>query len=219
MVGHRRHGRGDGRAGDRHRGHARRLPRARARPGRALAEGRAGRERSPPHAEPRRRVQPARRRPGRRAARVRRAGRGVAPRHQAVGPRPHGRGRFELVDAARRADHPPRHRRCRRSTSSKPRSRRHAERASALGRRLDITHAALGDAQTANVFVVGMALQAGAFPFAPEYLERALELNGVAVDTNLAPCGSDAFSYSTHRQSPVPCRPWRRANARRPLTS
>jgi len=49
-----------------------------------------------------------------------------------------------------------------------------------------ITHAALGDATTANIFVIGMALQAGALPLDPEYVEQALELNGVQVDTNLA---------------------------------
>jgi indolepyruvate ferredoxin oxidoreductase len=48
-----------------------------------------------------------------------------------------------------------------------------------------ITNAAFGDAQTANVFVVGMALQAGALPIAPEFMEEALELNGVQVDANI----------------------------------
>jgi indolepyruvate ferredoxin oxidoreductase len=49
-----------------------------------------------------------------------------------------------------------------------------------------LTHAALGDATTANVFVVGMALQAGALPIDAQYVEEALELNGVQVETNLA---------------------------------
>jgi indolepyruvate ferredoxin oxidoreductase len=71
-----------------------------------------------------------------------------------------------------------------------------------------ITHAALGDATTANVFVVGMALQAGALPIDPEYVERALELNGVQVDTNLAAlrlgrrviADPDAVARATHSE-------------------
>ncbi|MCA9512238.1 MAG: indolepyruvate ferredoxin oxidoreductase family protein [Myxococcota bacterium] len=48
------------------------------------------------------------------------------------------------------------------------------------------TTAAFGEAQTANVFVVGMAVQAGALPIAVEFVEEALRLNGVAVEENLA---------------------------------
>ncbi len=43
-----------------------------------------------------------------------------------------------------------------------------------------------GSAVTANVFVVGMAVQAGALPITPTSVEAAIELNGVAVDQNLA---------------------------------
>ena len=43
-----------------------------------------------------------------------------------------------------------------------------------------------GSAVTANVFVVGMAVQAGALPIAPASVEAAIELNGVAVAQNLA---------------------------------
>ncbi|MDE0677301.1 MAG: indolepyruvate ferredoxin oxidoreductase family protein [Acidimicrobiaceae bacterium] len=43
-----------------------------------------------------------------------------------------------------------------------------------------------GSAVTANVFVVGMAVQAGALPIMPASVEAAIELNGVAVDQNLA---------------------------------
>ncbi len=43
-----------------------------------------------------------------------------------------------------------------------------------------------GSAVTANVFVVGMAVQAGALPITPASLEAAIELNGVAVAQNLA---------------------------------
>ena len=48
-----------------------------------------------------------------------------------------------------------------------------------------VTNACLGDAQTANVFVVGMAFQAGALPLRSASIEEALRLNGVAVDANL----------------------------------
>ena len=43
-----------------------------------------------------------------------------------------------------------------------------------------------GSAVTANVFVVGMAVQAGALPLTPANVEAAIELNGVAVAQNLA---------------------------------
>ena len=71
---HRRHGRRHGRPGARHRGDARRLPGAGARPDRTVAEGGPGGERPAPHARARLRIEPARRRSGRRAAGVRRAG-------------------------------------------------------------------------------------------------------------------------------------------------
>ena len=48
-----------------------------------------------------------------------------------------------------------------------------------------ITSALLGNSVTANVFVVGMAVQAGALPVAAESVEQAIELNGVAVASNL----------------------------------
>ncbi len=38
---------------------------------------------------------------------------------------------------------------------------------------------------TANIFVVGMAVQAGVLPIGAEFIERAIELNGVAVSRNL----------------------------------
>ncbi len=49
-----------------------------------------------------------------------------------------------------------------------------------------ITTALLGNAVTANVFVVGMAVQAGALPLAAESVEQAIKLNGVAVSGNIA---------------------------------
>ena len=48
-----------------------------------------------------------------------------------------------------------------------------------------LTVALLGSAVTANVFVVGMAVQAGALPLAAESVEQAIELNGVAVASNI----------------------------------
>lgn len=47
-----------------------------------------------------------------------------------------------------------------------------------------ITKAVFGDAATANVFVLGVAVQSGRLPVSPESMERAIELNGVAVDAN-----------------------------------
>ncbi len=44
----------------------------------------------------------------------------------------------------------------------------------------------LGDDSTMNVFMVGAALQAGLVPLRPDLVERAIELNGVAVQKNLA---------------------------------
>ncbi len=49
-----------------------------------------------------------------------------------------------------------------------------------------ITTRLFGDTQSANFFVVGMAVQAGLLPIRPEAIEHALALNGVAVETNRA---------------------------------
>lgn len=48
-----------------------------------------------------------------------------------------------------------------------------------------ITSRLLGNAVTANMFVVGMAVQAGALPIAIDKIEDAIRLNGAAVDQNL----------------------------------
>lgn len=48
-----------------------------------------------------------------------------------------------------------------------------------------VTTAVLGNAVTANVFVVGMAVQSGAIPVDPAHVEQALRLNGAAVEANL----------------------------------
>ncbi|WP_419841564.1 indolepyruvate ferredoxin oxidoreductase family protein [Candidatus Poriferisodalis sp.] len=49
-----------------------------------------------------------------------------------------------------------------------------------------LADALCGSAVTSNVFVVGMAVQAGALPVSPAAVEAAIELNGVAVARNLA---------------------------------
>ena len=43
-----------------------------------------------------------------------------------------------------------------------------------------------GDSATANVLLAGVALQAGVLPISAENMEQAIELNGVAVDRNIA---------------------------------
>jgi indolepyruvate ferredoxin oxidoreductase len=49
-----------------------------------------------------------------------------------------------------------------------------------------ITRGLFGAVTTANVLATGVAIQAGALPIAPASFERAIELNGVAVEQNLA---------------------------------
>ena len=49
-----------------------------------------------------------------------------------------------------------------------------------------ITLAAFGDSVTANIFVVGMAFQAGALPVPADRILEAIGLNGVAVEENSA---------------------------------
>lgn len=44
----------------------------------------------------------------------------------------------------------------------------------------------LGSAAGANLFMLGVAVQSGALPITPDALETAIDLNGVAVDANLA---------------------------------
>ena len=44
----------------------------------------------------------------------------------------------------------------------------------------------LGNSVTANVFMVGVAYQAGLIPLPGEAIERAIELNGTAVEANLS---------------------------------
>jgi indolepyruvate ferredoxin oxidoreductase len=47
-----------------------------------------------------------------------------------------------------------------------------------------ITTGLFGNAVTANVFIVGVAYQSGMLPVSAESFERAIELNGTAVDSN-----------------------------------
>ena len=49
--------------------------------------------------------------------------------------------------------------------------------------------ALLGDSGSVNVFMLGVAAQAGHIPVDVEYIERAITLNGVAVEKNLAAFG------------------------------
>jgi len=49
-----------------------------------------------------------------------------------------------------------------------------------------VTEDLLGSSTAANIFVIGMAVQAGALPIPAASLEEAIELNGVAVKANLA---------------------------------
>jgi indolepyruvate ferredoxin oxidoreductase len=49
-----------------------------------------------------------------------------------------------------------------------------------------ITADLFGRATAANIFVVGMAFQAGCLPISAKHIEEAIGLNGVAVDANLA---------------------------------
>jgi len=53
-----------------------------------------------------------------------------------------------------------------------------------------LTIALLGDSGSVNVFMLGVAAQTGHVPVDVEYIERAITLNGVAVEKNLA-----AFSW------------------------
>jgi indolepyruvate ferredoxin oxidoreductase len=48
------------------------------------------------------------------------------------------------------------------------------------------TAALFGETSTANVFLLGVAYQAGALPVSAANIERALEINGVSVDRNVA---------------------------------
>ena len=82
-----------------------------------------------------------------------------------------------------------------------------------------ITSDLFGEATTANIFVVGMAVQAGCLPIPAPLIERALTLNGVAVDANIAAfrwgrCAiADPARLDLARPRPAP----RAARAGRPL--
>jgi indolepyruvate ferredoxin oxidoreductase len=66
------------------------------------------------------------------------------------------------------------------------------ERLSAASRRLftvdapAVTAMLVGEAATTNIFMLGAGVQLGLLPVSPESMERAIELNGIAVEHNLA---------------------------------
>jgi indolepyruvate ferredoxin oxidoreductase len=62
----------------------------------------------------------------------------------------------------------------------------------------NLAEAITGTAATANIVILGAACQLGAIPVRPESFRRAIELNGVAVDANLAAFewGRAAVSHS-----------------------
>jgi indolepyruvate ferredoxin oxidoreductase len=76
-----------------------------------------------------------------------------------------------------------------------------------------ITEDLFGRATTANVFVVGMAFQAGCLPISAKHLEEAIALNGTAVEANLA-----AFRWG-RAQVAAPRRSRRRAASSSSTTS
>jgi indolepyruvate ferredoxin oxidoreductase len=49
-----------------------------------------------------------------------------------------------------------------------------------------ITESLLGNASSANIFIIGAALQHGALPITPASVEQAIRLNGIQVDANIA---------------------------------
>jgi indolepyruvate ferredoxin oxidoreductase len=63
---------------------------------------------------------------------------------------------------------------------------------------LGVTSTELGDAATANVYVLGVAVQRGAIPVDPAHIEEAIRLNGVSVERNLA-----AFRLGRRDANPV----------------
>ena len=74
-----------------------------------------------------------------------------------------------------------------------------------------ITEDLFGRATTANVFVIGMAYQAGCLPISAKHLEEAIALNGTAVEANLA-----AFRWGRAQiAAPERVAAARRARARR----
>lgn len=57
--------------------------------------------------------------------------------------------------------------------------------------------ALFGDEQFANMLLVGAACQSGALPVSAASIERAIELNGVAVATNVAAFGGARSRWPT----------------------
>ncbi len=73
----------------------------------------------------------------------------------------------------------------------------------------EITEDLFGESTTANLFVVGMAVQAGCLPIRAEHIEEAIRLNAMSVDANLA-----AFSWGRMQIADVHCVEEARRNAR-----
>lgn len=80
-----------------------------------------------------------------------------------------------------------------------------------------VTEGLLGDRASSNMFIVGVAIQAGMVPISPAAVEQAIDLNGVAVEANLAafvwgrnwaidPSGVEAAAGlgSAAKEQPVP---------------
>jgi indolepyruvate ferredoxin oxidoreductase len=70
-----------------------------------------------------------------------------------------------------------------------------------------VTTEQLGDAAMANIYVLGVAVQQGAIPVRPMFLEQAITLNGVAVDKNLAAFRLGRLHAATsteHTEPPAP---------------
>ena len=65
------------------------------------------------------------------------------------------------------------------------------------------TTASIGDAAMANVYLLGVAVQQGAVPIRPEYVEEAITLNGVAVDKNIAAFRTGRVDAHTATGNPV----------------
>ena len=163
-----------------------RVPRARPRPDRIVSKGRPRRERCA--AEPGRADvhEPPRGSASRPVVGVRPARGRVRSRAAHHRPRAHHRRWFNDGDTDRSHDHRPRAR----APDARGAGRRIAETTRADQHHWAdaqmLTGELFGSTTTANIFVIGMAIQAGCLPISPAYLEEAIALNGVAVETNLA---------------------------------
>jgi indolepyruvate ferredoxin oxidoreductase len=89
----------------------------------------------------------------------------------------------------------------------------------------ELTLDLFGDEQYANMLLVGAAFQSGAMPIAAESIERAIELNGVAVERNLQAfrrgrqivADRESVSAAIAQAHPAPA-PWRPSSQATDLT-